>query len=95
MPLENDPIENEWYEIPDKDQAFCVVTVDEDEDIIEIQYYDGTIEELDFEAWEDLNPDPIEAPEDWIGPYDEDEEEDHDYGDEETEEDEWEEPFDA
>jgi len=95
MPLEHEPVENEWYEVPETDQVFCVVTVDEDEDIIELQYQDGTIEEIDFTAWEELNPNPIEPPDDWVGPYDEDEEEEeYDYGGEEAEDAEWEEPFD-
>lgn len=96
MPRDNEPIENDWYELPDRSQAFCVVSADEDEDIIEIQYEDGTIEELDFEAWEELAPDPVEAPTEWIGPYDEldEEEEEFTQGREDSEEEEWDEPYD-
>lgn len=94
MPLDNAPIENEWYEMPESGQPFCVVSADEDEDIIEIQYQDGTTEELDFEAWDELAPDPIEAPTDWIGPYDELDEEEEEYGNtEERDEEDWEEPY--
>lgn len=95
MPPEIEPIENEWYELADRGQSFCVVSVDEDEDIIEIQYPDGTIEELDFEAWEELAPDPIEAPADWVGAYEDlEEEEEYTSGDEEPEDEEWDEPYD-
>ncbi|MEW6595785.1 MAG: DUF6763 family protein [Thermodesulfobacteriota bacterium] len=96
MSRDNEPIENEWYELPDRSQAFFVVSADEDEDLIEIQYEDGTTEELDFEAWEELAPDPIEAPTDWAGAYDEldEEEEEFGHGREEAEEEEWNEPYD-
>lgn len=94
MPRDNEPIENEWYELADRGQAFWVVSADEDEDIIEIQYEDGSTEELDFEAWEALSPDPIETPTDWAGAYDElGEEDEFAQGREESEEEEWEEPF--
>jgi len=95
MASENEPIENEWYELPDRAQPFWVVSADEDEDIIEIEYQDGSAEELDFEAWEELSPDPIDAPTDWVGPYDEMEEGEDEYlgGEEETEEEEWDEPY--
>ncbi|HSR35613.1 MAG TPA: DUF6763 family protein [Desulfurivibrionaceae bacterium] len=96
MSRDNEPIENEWYELPDRGQAFCVVSADEDEDIIEIQYEDGTTEELDFEAWEELSPETTEAPTDWAGAYDELDEEDEEYmrREEEAEEEEWSEPYD-
>ena len=44
----------EWHQ----DQAgnrFEVVAVDEDDRTIEIQHFDGTIEELDFVTWDHLN----------------------------------------
>lgn len=96
MPPEHEPMENEWYEIPGRGQAFSVASVDEDEDIIEIQYPDGTIEELDFATWEELAPDPIAAPADWVGAYDELDEEEEEYtsGEEEPEDEEWDEPYD-
>lgn len=96
MAAENEPIENEWYELPDRGKPFWVVSADEDEDIIEIEYQDGSTEELDFEAWEELSPDPIDAPTDWVDPYDEMDEEDDEYtgGEEDAEEEEWDEPYD-
>lgn len=96
MPLENEPLENEWYELPDQEEPFCVVSVDEDEDIIEIQYSDGTLEEIDFRSWEEMSPEPAEAPGNWVGPYDDGMEDEEEYlhsGDKAEDED-WEEPYD-
>ena len=44
--------------------------MDEDERTVEMQHFDGTIEELDFEAWWDVELEPAEAPEDWSGSVD-------------------------
>jgi hypothetical protein len=96
MSRENEPIEDEWYELPDRGRPFCVVSADEDEDIIEIQYEDGITEELDFEAWEELAPEPIEAPTGWVGVYDDLNEEEKGFAQscDEAEEEEWNEPYD-
>ena len=47
-----------------------VVDVNEREDTVDIQYFDGEIEELEMEEWEDLDLEEIEPPEDWAGPRD-------------------------
>lgn len=49
---------------------FEVVAVDEEERTVEMQHFDGTIEELDFEAWWDVELEPAQAPEDWSGSVD-------------------------
>mgnify|MGYP003573104560 CR=1 FL=1 len=59
----------EWYKNPLGD-TFEIVARDDEEDTLELQYYDGTIEELDRETWEILQPESIEAPEDWSGAMD-------------------------
>ena len=43
---------------------------DEDDGCIEIQYYDGTVEEQDMEYWESQSLKPTEQPEDWSGSLD-------------------------
>jgi len=70
MNSEVDPIVGNWYQHLDKGQAFQVVSVDEDADLVEIQHYDGDVEEMDFDAWYRLEIQPIEAPENWSGPMD-------------------------
>jgi len=55
-------------------ELFEVVAYDADDGTIEIQYFDGTIEELDREDWvalcEDGELEAAEAPEDWSGSVD-------------------------
>ncbi len=66
-----DPIIGNWYRNQETNNDFEVVALDEDAQTIEIQYFDGEIEELDLDAWYDLPIEGIEAPEDWSGPFDE------------------------
>lgn len=80
--LKIEPIVGEWYR--SKGEQFEVVAVDEDDGTIEIQYFDGTIEELDFDDWQvQCNEDPSEGlvlqpsepPEDYSGAFEVEEEE--------------------
>ena len=70
MPNEQEPIVQNWYQFLDKGQKFKVVAVDEDSGYIEIQHYDGDVEEIDRELWDELDIELIEPPEDWTGPVD-------------------------
>lgn len=70
MNSEADPIVGNWYRHLDKGQVFQVIVVDEEADSVEIQHFDGDVEEMDFEAWYRLEIQPIEAPENWSGPLD-------------------------
>jgi hypothetical protein len=63
------PVVGAWYRHGDG-RLFEIVAVDELDDTIETQYFDGTVEELDVEAWEALEPEPVEPPEDWCGAMD-------------------------
>ena len=59
----------EWYK--DKSgQTFEVVALDNDEGSVEIQYFDGTVEELDLDTWKEQTIQLIEPPEDWSGSLD-------------------------
>jgi hypothetical protein len=69
MNSEYAPKIGDWYKNTIGD-AFEVVAQDDDDDTLELQYYDGTLEELDAETWESMRPEPIEPPEDWIGSMD-------------------------
>lgn len=79
MAIEIDPIVGNWYENLEKGLKFEVVAVDEDEGLVEVQYFDGDIEEIDLETWYDLEIEPAEAPEDWTGPMDNLDADDMDY----------------
>jgi hypothetical protein len=63
----------DWYRSA-ADGLFEVVAYDEDDGTIEIQYFDGTIEEMerdDWNAqWKDGTLEAGEAPEDWSGSVD-------------------------
>ena len=73
------PTIGNWYRIQGS-ESFEVVAFDEDDGTIELQYFDGTVEEMDLEDWnaekETGALEEIEAPEDWTGSVDVDPEED-------------------
>lgn len=78
-----DPIIGNWYRNQETGNDFEVVALDEDAQTIEIQYFDGEVEELDLDAWYELAIEAIEAPEDWSGPFDELESDDLGYDEDE------------
>ena len=63
------PVIGKWFRRRNG-SFFEVVAVDEDDATIEIQFYDGTIDEVDLEAWPGLLPIEVNAPEDWSGSVD-------------------------
>jgi hypothetical protein len=70
-PLRLQPVIGDWYR--GKGELFEVVAVDEDDGSIEIQHFDGTVEELDIDDWRaqcnDGSLHASEAPEDYGGAY--------------------------
>lgn len=90
MAIEIDPIVGNWYEHLDKGLKFEVVAVDEDEALVEVQYFNGDIEEIDLETWYELEIEPAEAPEDWTGPMDSIETDDMDYTETDMDAEDWE-----
>lgn len=73
------PTIGNWYRIQGSD-SFEVVALDEDDGTIELQYFDGTVEEMDLEDWQAAQEigslEEVEPPEDWTGSVDVDPEED-------------------
>ncbi len=63
------PIIGNWYCRPDGG-LFEIVAIDNDEGSIGIQHFDGTVEELEIDAWTESVFMPAEAPEDWSGSLD-------------------------
>jgi len=63
------PVIGQWYRRTGGD-SFEVVAVDPDDRTIEIQYFDGTIEELEIEDWREEEIFSTEPPEDWTGSVD-------------------------
>jgi hypothetical protein len=88
---EYEPVAGQWYENIDENESFRVLSVDEDSELIEIEYLDGDIEELDLDTWREFDLDKIDQPEGWSAPEDEDEEEEKAKKDDEEDEDDWDE----
>jgi hypothetical protein len=84
-----EPVPSQWYENVEEEESFRVLSVDEDSELIEIEYLDGDIEELDLEAWHEMDLERIEQPEGWSESDDEDADEDEDDLDEDEDEDDW------
>jgi len=82
------PVPGKWYENKEEDETFRVLSVDEDDELVEIEYLDGEIEELDLDTWHELDLEPTEEPEGWSDEADDDEEEDdEEFEDEDEDED--------
>ena len=63
MPMEQEPIVGAFYQDVDG-QTFEVLAFDEDEGIIEIEYADGTVDEIDLETWYGMDLEEVEPEED-------------------------------
>jgi hypothetical protein len=64
-----EPVLGDWYK-DSESQIFEIVALDQDERTIEIQYFDGAVEELDYDVWYEKEIEPCAEPEDWSGPFD-------------------------
>jgi len=69
MPTELLPAIGNWYKSILGD-TFEVVAYDSEEETVEIQYFDGTVEELDIDDWQEMVLIPAAEPEDWSGSMD-------------------------
>src|SRR6266403_566754 len=80
-----EPVPSQWYENVEEEESFRVLSVDEDSELIEIEYLDG-----DLEAWHEMDLEKIAQPEGWSESDDEedDEEDDEDEDDWDDDEDE-------
>ena len=63
------PTIGKWFRRPNG-VTFEVVAIDEDDATIEVQYFDGTIDEFEGQAWPGLMLVEVAAPEDWSGSVD-------------------------
>ena len=87
MGRDHNPVPGQWYESLDDEEIFQVLSIDEDAELIELQYEDGDVEEIDYETWQELDLDLTEEPEGWSGPDDDDE--DDEELDEDDDDDDW------
>ncbi len=66
---EINPVIGGWYRRPGFG-LFEVVATDDDDRTIDIQYFDGTLEELEVDTWKGLYLEEAQPPEDWTGSMD-------------------------
>lgn len=64
-----EPVIGQWYSRPGRN-PFEVVAIDERNRTIELQYFDGTVDELDMESWRKAFIESIAPPEDYSGSMD-------------------------
>ena len=86
MSRDKEPVVGQWYVNAEEEETFRVITVDEDAEMVEIEYLDGELEELDIDEWHELDLELTTEPEGWS----EDEQEEED-DDEDEDEDDWDE----
>ena len=93
MSRDYEPQAGQWYEDLDNEEAFQVLSVDPDEEIIRIQWPDREIREIDLDQWNEMDLELAVAPEGWVDDVVEDDEDDDedDWEDEEDEDDDWDE----
>ncbi len=87
MSRDYEPVPGQWYENVEEEESFRVLSVDEDSELVEIEYLDGDIEEIDLETWHEMDLEHTQEPEGWAES-EEEEEEDEDEDDEDWDEDE-------
>jgi len=93
MATDFDPIVNNWYARLDKGQKFVVIAVDEEKDAVEIQHFDGDVEEMDIADWRAMDLELSEPPENWSGPVEITEADDYGTQITETTPEDWSEPM--
>ncbi|MBK6672206.1 MAG: hypothetical protein IPG49_01560 [Proteobacteria bacterium] len=102
MSRDYEPVKGQWYENAEEEETFRVLSVDEDAELVEIEYLDGDIEELDLDAWHEMDLERIPEPEGWAADDEEEDEEeedeeedldedDDDWDDDDDDDDDWEE----
>jgi hypothetical protein len=83
-----EPVKGQWYENIEEDDSFRVLSVDPDAELVEIEYLDGDIEEIDLDTWHEMDLERIAEPEGWAAENDEEEEEEEE---EDEDDDDWDE----
>lgn len=92
MARDYDPVQGKWYEDLEENEVFKVLSVDPDQELVEVQYENGDIEEIDLDTWHELDLELSQEPEGWANDdeeEEEDEEEDEDEDDWDEDDDDW------
>lgn len=66
------PVVGDWYRRAHEPNtsSFEIVAIDRDDGTIEVQHFDGTLEEFDLESWYEQDFEEVGPPEDWTGSVD-------------------------
>lgn len=91
MSRDYEPVPGQWYENLEDEESFRVLTVDEDSELVEIEYLDGEIEEIDLETWHEMDLDQTTEPEGWAESDEEEDEEEEEEEEDEDDDDDWDE----
>ena len=91
MARDYDPIKGQWFEDLEENEIFRVLSVDPDEEIVEVQYENGDIEEMDLDTWHELDLERAEEPEGWASDEEEDKTEKKAEEEDDDDEDDWDE----
>src|SRR5215210_3408338 len=90
MPIEEEPIVGATYE-DEEGRSFAVISFDEDEGTIEVKFEDETVNEIDLDAWYEMELKRIATPKDEDDEEEDDieeeDEDDDDFDDDEDDED--------
>jgi hypothetical protein len=86
-----EPVPGQWYENLEDEESFRVLTVDEDSELVEIEYLDGEIEEIDLETWHEMDLEQTQEPEGWAESDEDEEEEEEEEEEEDEDDDDWDE----
>ena len=62
------PVVGDWYR--HNGASFEVVAIDRDDGTVEVQHFDGTLEEFDLDTWAEQEFEQGQPPEDWTGSVD-------------------------
>ena len=89
MGRDYEPVKGQWYENVGEDETFRVLSVDEDSELVEIEYLDGDIEEMDIDTWHEMDLEKIEEPEGWADKDEEEDEDEEEDLDEDEDDDDW------
>ena len=65
MSRDFDPTPGQWYEDLEREETFKVLAVNPDDILVRIQWLDREIEELDLDAWNELDLELAQEPEGW------------------------------
>ncbi len=90
MSRDYEPTPGQWYENVEEEETFRVLTVDEDSELVEIEYLDGEIEEVDLETWHEMDLEKTDEPEGWADrDDDDDDDDDEDFDEDDDDDDDW------